>query len=201
MTIYDPATCAAFLKTKDQYGDYSNFAGGMPIRINDIIFRTSEALYQACRFPEHADIQLAIIESKSPMSTKFISKKYKSYTRPDWINEDGSGGFRMHAMAWVLYAKLYCNYERFSKSLLESGDKPIVEISKKDAFWGAIPQADGSLIGLNHLGLMLTKMRDHLPEIEEKRKTSSVMMISMISSPHIPFNFLDGLGQDVTFGS
>ena len=41
----------AFRKTKEAFGALSNMASGFPIRINGTFILTSEALYQACRFP------------------------------------------------------------------------------------------------------------------------------------------------------
>lgn len=48
---YDCTKSAVFLKTKERLGALSNMAGGFPLEVNGIKIRTSEALYQACRFP------------------------------------------------------------------------------------------------------------------------------------------------------
>ena len=45
--------------------------------------------------------------------------------------------------------------------LISTGDSPIVEISRKDPFWGAMPIVDsGELVGHNVLGQLLMEMRD-----------------------------------------
>ena len=48
---YDRANSAIFLKTREKHGGLSNMAGGFPLVVNGTEIRTSEALYQACRFP------------------------------------------------------------------------------------------------------------------------------------------------------
>ena len=48
---YDRAKSAVFRKTKERFGALSNMAGGFPLHVNGVKIRTSEALYQACRFP------------------------------------------------------------------------------------------------------------------------------------------------------
>ncbi len=65
---YHRDKCIIFLKTKEQFGGLSNMAGGYPLLINSIRIPTSEALYQACRFPHKPDIQKLIIGQVSPMT-------------------------------------------------------------------------------------------------------------------------------------
>ena len=71
--VYYIEECAAFRRTHEKYGGLSNMAGGYPIYIKDKYIRTSEALYQACRFPDHPQLQEEIIAQKSPMTAKSIS--------------------------------------------------------------------------------------------------------------------------------
>ena len=53
---YDPAASVVFLKTNERFGGLSNMAPGFPLRVNGVRIRTSEALYQACRFPHLPDV-------------------------------------------------------------------------------------------------------------------------------------------------
>ena len=49
--------------------------------------------------------------------------------------------------------------------LLEStGDRPIVEESRRDDFWGAKPTGDHLLVGMNILGRLLMELRDKARE-------------------------------------
>ena len=140
MREYKIKECVVFAKTKAEWGGFSNMCAGYPLIINGLYIHTSESLYQACRFPNNITIlpylptiQELILREKNPMAAKFLSKKYTVFTRLDWIDDF----VRIIAMRWVLKVKLACNWTKFSKLLLDSGTKPIVELSKKDDFWGA----------------------------------------------------------------
>lgn len=138
-------------------------ASGFPLKINNIDIKTSEALYQSMRFPDYPDIQKEIIYQKSPMTAKMISKKYrKIYTREDWNKK------RISIMRWCLQVKLVQNLDKFGLLLIETKDKNIVEISRKDDFWGTI-QKEEFLIGVNALGRLLMELREyHKNNIIEK---------------------------------
>lgn len=155
MNTYKASECAAFFKTKEKYGGLSNFAGGFPLNVNGIDIRTTEALYQACRFPDNLELQQRIIDCKSPMTAKMITKPFRNETRPDWDN------VRIAIMFWCLRIKLLQNQESFGKVLLETKELCIVEKSSKDNFWGAIEDKNnpGILIGKNVLGLNLEFLR------------------------------------------
>lgn len=129
-------------------------AGGFPIIIDDIHIRTSEAIYQACRFPHSKEIQKMIIDQKSPMTAKMKSKPFRQQTRPDWEN------VKIDIMRWCLKIKLACNYNSFSKLLTETQNMPIVENAHSDNFWGAIEDKNGTLIGMNVLGRLLMELRE-----------------------------------------
>src|SRR6266704_6624321 len=125
--------CAVFLKTKEQFGGLSNMAGGYSLFINGIRILTSEALYQACRFPHKPDIQKLIIGQASPMTAKMVSKPHRKDSRPDWDE------VRVQIMRWCLRVKLAQHWETFGELLLSTGERSIVEESSRDPFWGAKP--------------------------------------------------------------
>ena len=160
--IYNRADSVVFLKTNELFGGLSNMAGGFPLRVNGIRIRTSEALYQACRFPHLPQVQRLIIGQKSPMTAKMKSKPYRQNSRPDWYQ------VRVKIMRWCLRVKLAQNWGAFSKLLLETGYRPIVEQSWKDDFWGASPVDKHTLIGMNVLGRLLMELREAV-KIEERR--------------------------------
>lgn len=154
---YYPAESAVFLKTNERFGGLSNMAPGFPIVLNGVRIRTSEALYQACRFPRRPDVQRQIIDDPSPMTAKMRSKPFRSDTRPDW------DAVRVKIMRWCLRVKLAQNWQTFGKLLLSTADMPIVEkkVRRKD-FWGATEQPDGTLVGMNVLGRLLMELREQL---------------------------------------
>ncbi|MEZ5594131.1 MAG: NADAR family protein, partial [Gammaproteobacteria bacterium] len=151
---YERASSVVFLKTNEAFGGLSNMAGGFPLRVNGVRILTSEALYQACRFPHLPDVQRLIIEQRSPMTAKMKSKPHRSNSRRDWFQ------VRVKIMRWCLRVKLAQNWRKFSELLLETGDRPIVEQSRKDDFWGAKPVDDGTLVGMNVLGRLLMELRE-----------------------------------------
>ena len=160
---YDPATSIVFLKTREQFGGLSNMAAGFPLRLNGIRIRTSEALYQACRFPHLPDVQRRIINEYSPMTAKMQSKLFRKKSRLDW------NAVRVKIMRWCLQVKLAQNWQPFGDLLLATGDRPIVERSRKDDFWGAKVTEGDMLVGMNILGRLLMELREQLKAEELER--------------------------------
>lgn len=156
LRTYERSTAVVFLKTKESFGGLSNMAGGYPLRVNGVRILTAEALYQACRFPHLPHVQKLIIEQNSPMTAKMKGKPYRSDSRPDW------DAVRVKIMRWCLRAKLIQNFAEFSRLLLATRDRPIVEESRKDDFWGAKPIEPEVLVGQNVLGRLLMELREEL---------------------------------------
>lgn len=145
-------------KTKEDFGGLSNMASGYPLQINGVRILTTEALYQACRFPHMPEIQREIIGQHSPMTAKMKSKPYRKDSRPDWDD------VRYRVMRWCLRVKLAQNYDEFGLLLLATRDRPIVEQSRKDDYWGAklAGETGDILIGQNVLGRLLMELREKL---------------------------------------
>ena len=151
---YDRARSVVFLKTNEAFGGLSNMAGGFPLHVQGTRIHTSEALYQACRFPHLPEIQRLIINQASPMTAKMKSKPHRKNSRSDWDR------VRVKVMRWCLRVKLAQNWARFSELLLRTGDRPIVEESRRDDFWGAKPVDEQTLVGMNVLGRLLMELRE-----------------------------------------
>jgi type I restriction enzyme, S subunit len=157
---YYRSECAIFLKTAELFGGLSNMAGGYPLSINGIRILTTEALYQACRFPHLPEVQKLIIGQNSPMTAKMKSKPHRKESRSDWDE------LRIFIMCWCLHVKLAQNWEKFSTLLLSTGNRPIVEESYRDQFWGAKPADPEQLVGINVLGQLLVELREQLKEAD-----------------------------------
>lgn len=147
-------------------------SGGFPLTVCGIKIRTSEALYQACRFPHMPDVQREIIDAKSPMTAKMKSKKdnRRSDSRPDW-NE-----IEVDVMRWCLQVKLKQNWDKFANLLVSAGAMDIVEeTTKHDRFWGAEPINNDphTLEGINALGRLLMEIRG---EIQKKARTPTTVV-------------------------
>jgi ribA/ribD-fused uncharacterized protein len=141
-----------FRKTREKWGGMSNMCAGYPLRIAGITMRTSEALYQALKYPNYPRIQTNILTQKSPMSAKMVGKPHKEKIRADWFD------VRETIMLWCLEQKAKQN-SKFRDLLKASEGMEIIESSWKDRFWGAVPEGD-FLYGSNRLGCLLMKLRD-----------------------------------------
>lgn len=162
---YSRQESITFRKTAERFGGLSNMAGGYLLNVNGVRILTSEALYQACRFPHLPEVQRQIIAERSPMTAKMKSKPYRDNSRPDW------DVVRTKIMRWCLQVKLVQNWNKFSKLLLETGDLPIVEDSRKDDFWGAKPEDEEILVGANVLGRLLMQLREQIKNGEITSQT------------------------------
>jgi putative DNA methylase len=169
---YERPEAVVFLRTKEAFGGLSNMAAGFPLQINGVRIATSEALYQACRFPHLPEVQRLIIEQNSPMTAKMKSKPYRSDSRPDWDR------VRVKIMRWCLRVKLAQNYASFARLLLSTGERPIVEESRKDDFWGAKPREGERLIGMNVLGRLLMELREEVRN-QDQRKLTEVLPLNI----------------------
>jgi ribA/ribD-fused uncharacterized protein len=153
---YRRTQCAVFRKTNEQFGGLSNMAAGFPLWVNGIEIRTSEAAYQAARFPHLPDVQREILAQASPMAAKMKGKPHRHDSRPNFDAD------RVQIMWWSLRVKLACNPTRFSQLLASTGERPIVEDSHKDTYWGSVAVKDNPTLlrGANVLGRLLIALRD-----------------------------------------
>jgi ribA/ribD-fused uncharacterized protein len=177
-------SCAVFYRVTEEFGGLSNMAGGYPLRINGISVGSSEALYQACRFPHQPDWQREIITQASPMAAKMKARKERrrqDHSRLDW------GQIDVAVMRWVLRVKLAQHFDRIAGLLRRSSERAIVEMSRKDRFWGAVEE-EGRLHGRNQLGLLLMELR-------ERVRTAERAELETVEPPGIPDFLL--LGQPI----
>ena len=176
MRTYDRREAIIFRKTNELFGGFSNMASGYKLCINSFKILTSEALYQACRFPHMPEVQRLILGQASPMTAKMKSKPYRQHTREDWDL------VKVKIMRWCLRLKLAQNWSKFSDLLISSNSKNIVEESKRDDFWGAKSKGDFLLEGANVLGRLLMELREEL-------KIKKLENFLLVKPPDIP-NFL-----------
>jgi ribA/ribD-fused uncharacterized protein len=151
---YSRVGSVVFSKTKDRFGGLSNMCGGYPLRVNGVEFRTSESLYQSCRYPDYPEVQRYVVGQSSPMMSKRVPNR-EGLTRSDWDE------VRVEVMRWCLRVKLSQHLDGFGGLLWSTDRRPIVEESKKDEFWGSKPSEDGLfLVGSNVLGKLLMELRE-----------------------------------------
>lgn len=89
------------------------------------------------------------------MEAKVISRAHMAQSRADWER------VRVRIMRFVLQVKLAQHWDRFGGLLLSTGERPIVELSYKDQFWGARPEG-AYLVGVNALGRLLMEVREKI---------------------------------------
>lgn len=146
-----------FTKIKDPAGILSNMSA-LEVEAGGKRWKSTEALYQACRFPDYPDVQELIHSENSPMSAKMVSKSHrKDKCRVDWDE------VQVPIMEWCLWLKLAFNFRFIYWALKDNGGRPIVEISsKRDPYWGTIPdKADpNKAAGMNVLGKLWMVVRD-----------------------------------------
>ena len=151
---YPKDMSAVVFRTKEKYGRLSNMAAGFPLHLGGVDIRTTEALYQAFKFPEHPGVQQQIIDQRSPKGAKMVSRANQALVRPDWVD------IQIKVMKWCLSLKLMQNQKAFADALMETAGLWIVELSYRDQFWGARPSEDGrSFVGVNALGRLLMEKR------------------------------------------
>lgn len=156
--VYNISEVVSFAKTSGRYGGLSNMAAGYPLFVNETNIPFVEVLYQTCKFPLMPAIQQRIAVESNPMRAKMISREYQAFARQDWDQ------IKFRVMEWCVRLKLLQNWDAFSELLLSTGDKMIVEYSIKDGVWGAIPDGNGLLVGINALGRILMKLRQEIEE-------------------------------------
>jgi type I restriction enzyme, S subunit len=155
---YRRSESVTFRKTAERWGGLSNMAAGFPLVVNGVAIRTSEAIYQACRFPHRPEVLQLIIAQASPMATKMKAKLHRADSRRDF------DALRVPIMWWSLRVKLACNPATFKSLLLATDRRPIVEDSHSNALCGAVPAKSDphSLVGRNVPGRLLSLLRDAL---------------------------------------
>ena len=169
-----------FFSSKDKNWELSNMAGGMPIFFENHRFHSSEQLYQASKYqsdvlctPEDKietpgyikNVRERILASKAARGSKMTQKcaVKAGLVREDW--DDSDFEIRIHSMLWVLELKLFHNRLTFAQVLQNTASMDIVEVSRKDSFWGCF-QKDGVLQGCNVLGKLLMQVRHNSGEIK-----------------------------------
>ena len=155
MKTYKRNEVCHFSKAKEKWGELGNMTGSFGFPLQGTLIMSSESLYQAMRFPDYPQIQMEILAQSGGMGAKMVSKKYrKDFTRSDWDD------VRVDVMWWCLQLKFAHHVNRLGPILIETGDRDIVERSRNDDFWGAIPK-DDDLIGENILGELWMLVRAH----------------------------------------
>lgn len=164
--IYDKKSVISFSKTRDSYGELSNFNPNFPLSIPTkgglVEVDSSETFYQADKFRDHPDIQRSLIQAAWSHKNHPRGGKDFAWSKSNHVSEDWQKGRSVKSMRYILRMKLAQNHELISGLLKKSEDKEIVEFSTKDDFWGAKPFGPDKLKGMNILGRLWMEIRREL---------------------------------------
>ncbi len=152
---YQQSDVCGFRFTRDTYGAFSNFQPlSKPIAAGPWTFASSEHLYQAAKFGPSPEVQQQIANTEAARDAARIGRSAEGI-HPHWTDQ------RIDVMRWIIRAKHEANPAEIDALLARSAERPIVEISTKDAFWGAKPQGN-TYEGNNVLGRLWMELRDQL---------------------------------------
>jgi ribA/ribD-fused uncharacterized protein len=138
---------------KDKFGAFSNMRPGYPMRISQIDVPSTEAFYEAMRFPHLPDFQKEILDQEKPVLAKRHAYTRVKETREDW--------FKVNTRIMRQALELRCAFypEDMRRLMDETQGRPIVEISRRDDFWGTF-ERNGLLQGKNILGRLWMERRE-----------------------------------------
>ena len=160
MRVYSRDQICGFRYTRAAWGAFSNFQPlAVPILAGPWSFGTSEAAYRACKFPAHPDVQLRIAEAPTARQAAAIGRTPGLGIDPGWNAQ------RVDVMRWVLRRKREANRDEIDALLAKTGERPIVEVSTRDPWWGARPVGD-RYEGNNVLGRLWMELRQLLREAD-----------------------------------
>lgn len=159
MRTYRASESCGFRFSRAEWGEFSNFYPlPAPIPAGPWMFATSEHLYQAAKFATDPGVQARIAAASTAREAASIGRDNTLPADPRWTEQ------RIHAMRWVLRRKLETHPALLGSALDRSGERPIVEISNRDPFWGAAidKRPDGAHYrGHNALGRLWMELRQH----------------------------------------
>ena len=159
MRTYRTDEACGFRFSSGEWAEFSNFYPlPKPIPAGPWLFSSSEALYQAAKFPAAPEIQEHISIVAEPRDAARLGRNPDFPINPSWTAQ------RVNVMRWVLRRKLETLPALIGPVLDRTGDRPIVEISTRDPYWGAGPvhMPDGpSCRGHNVLGRLWMELRQH----------------------------------------
>lgn len=130
--------------------NFSSFA----IEWKGKLWMTSEHAYHSEKF-ESEVIKEEIRHTRSAHDAQKLARTHEAHQRRDWQD------IKLRTMADILREKT-AQHPYVKKKLLETGERPLIEGSWRDAYWGIGPTKDGQ----NHLGKIWMNIRDEVRQKE-----------------------------------
>ena len=138
-----------FYSVSDEFGGFSNFSPHA-VTLKGKRWPTSEHYFQAQKFAGTPHEE-AVRRCKKPRQAADMGRDRKLPLRRDWES------VKDNIMREAVRAK-FSQHADLRDELLGTGDRPIVEHTENDAYWG--DGGDGS--GRNMLGIILMQIRNEL---------------------------------------
>jgi ribA/ribD-fused uncharacterized protein len=150
-----------FYSTEDEFGCFSNFSAH-PFELDGHTWPTSEHYFQAQKFTSTRYSRLIRL-AKTPLTAARMGRSRKNPLRPDWeeVKDD------------VMRKAVRCKFETHADiraTLLATGDRPLVEQTRRDHYWGCGSTGTGK----NMLGLILMEVRAELRRNEAQAESQTV---------------------------
>lgn len=150
-----------FTGSKQPYGWMGNMSP-YPVMWEGKMWKTTEALFQAMRFPPETPFPELIRNESFPMSAKLKAKANEK-----WMNVEQLSKSDLNNMYTCIKLKV-TQHPNLLIELLNTGNKEIYEdVTKRgdkgsNLFWGAIKKPSGEWVGDNKLGVLWMKLREEL---------------------------------------
>ncbi len=168
----------SFSDPNETWGDLSNLSAVYPVVLNGRVWESIESLYHALGFSQFPEVQQQIFSSGKGLKAKEIKNRWKKKRRPDWQD------IKVYVMEYCVILKMSLHKSKFENILYQTKKKPLVEVSKDDSFWAAIPDRSISLnsdlacsdyqnltaTGVNMVGQVLMKVRELLFQTNKKKQ-------------------------------
>lgn len=137
-----------FFKRNQPFSDLSNFAPA-EFEVDGVRWPTAEHYFQAQKFDDPAYRERIRI-AHTPREAKVLGQTRKVPIRSDWENVKET----------IMKRALQLKFQdaRLRSLLLSTKNRPLIEDSPYDRYWGI--GADGK--GRNRLGILLMEVRDEL---------------------------------------
>lgn len=178
-TVWSPETGLVFFRSTEPWGGLTTTGYPYPIRLGALEIASCEHLFQACRFPDDPALQYSILTERRSGLAKQLARQHRDRTRGDWEQ------VRVAIMDWCLQKKLQDN-PTFEHRLASTGTRPLIQRTSRNLFWGAVLQPDGTLVGHNALGRLLSRLRASIRRAVECRESI------VVHPPAVPnFRLLD----------
>jgi len=145
MRVYLRSEVAGFMRTSEAFGAFSNMHAGFPLKLCGFNVPSTENYYQAMRYTHLPEIQEKILAEGRPMISKRLAYEHIDRTRSDWDK------VKISVMRYALRLRYGHHPKEMTRVFDETKGRPIVEISRRDDFWGT-REVDDRLEGQNILG-------------------------------------------------